>query len=279
MQLLAWKQICTSSLLILVPNVNNMTKSFFLVSPNNDLFHKPNKKINLGCTRRNVSSVMGENLFVFKLPIMHIFSINSSQLVLYISILYYSNRGILPDVNACLFTVERQNKRLRIQLSVMISWLSALCCEGTLTEGWKMMPYFTLWISGDSKNWYLRGFLLQCSRRDLMPFTCVTLFCEDVQDCKCQLIYSPMSAQTNHWCFRTSFVCLFFLSSPLWCEMGWWSSDLFFCLMAGFVICAMHNWNITLSCVLTSKNASDHCSHRFIYHHQTVLLFRTVRFC
>lgn len=27
------------------------------------------------------------------------------------SILYYSNRGILPDVNACLFTVERQNKQ------------------------------------------------------------------------------------------------------------------------------------------------------------------------
>lgn len=132
----------------------------------------------------------GGNLFVFKLPIMHIFFlINSSRLVLYISILYYSNRGILPDVNACLFTVERQNKRLRIQLSVMISWLSALCCEGTLTEGWKMMPYFTLWISGDSRNWYLRGFLLQCSRCDLiMPFSCVTLFCEDVQDCKADLM-------------------------------------------------------------------------------------------
>lgn len=110
------------------------------------------------------------------------------------SILYYSNRGILPDVNACLFTVERQNKqKARGEGRGVSSFLrDDFLAVGTLllgdTDGGmggkknetkqKTMPYFTLWISGDSWSLCPRGFPLGCSRGAVlffMPFSCVAV--------------------------------------------------------------------------------------------------------
>lgn len=107
----------------------------------------------------------------------------------------------------------------------------------------KTMPYFTLWISGDSWSSCPRGFLLRCSRRAVlffMPFSCVALFREDVQDCR-----SSSDANSFILPFPTqSLMPLLYCFSPPSLQRKMGSEVFWFLFIMSVCFFSMH-WNIT----------------------------------
>lgn len=144
----------------------------------------------------------------------------SFQCVLYICILYMynSNRDILPGVNACLVTVKRKKKKKAVQLSVMISLLSALCSFKTLTGRCDALLHTVdLWGLLGSMS---KGFLLHYTCCDLiMLISCVALGCvDDVEDCIVSLMPTDLlSVSLDQSLLHFSHVHRCFL----WCETGW----------------------------------------------------------